>query len=90
MVEPFFDSIDRTVGWINNDNILDIIAQIRAFIHNGKVISYIGNYLREFSNGYFWDRNGDAVAFIHGATGSPLLPIPEIAQITPLPPIPPI
>ena len=55
-----------------------------AFVEDGTVFSYLAQHLGEFSNGFFRDRAGHAVAFIESVNGGLLLPI------TQPPPIPPI
>lgn len=43
------------------------------------MFSYRGEHLGTFEDGLFWDRRGAAVAFVAGAEGALLLPIPEAA-----------
>ena len=50
---------------------------------------YEGNYLGEFGDGYFWDRSGNAVAFVEGASEGPALPVTEVVPMPPIPSTPP-
>lgn len=87
---PIFDRNGKTVGWINNRYILNSANKYQAILNNNKVYAISGNYLGEFKNGYFWDKQGRAVAFIKGAKEGPIPPIPQIPPIPPVPPVPPI
>jgi hypothetical protein len=92
-MEPIFDKNGKTVGWLQQDKIYDTNGNPISFVRNRAVYTYSGRYLGTCVNGFFRDKNGDAVAFIRSAEGGPLKPIPEIPPIPPIPslaPIPPI
>ena len=84
-----FNLDGKVIGWIDDSVVIDMNNQCRAFIDDNSVFSYNGNYLGEF-NGFFWNKNGSAVAFIEGASDGPMVPITEIEPIPPVPPIPPV
>ncbi len=94
--EPIYDPQATIVGWLHGDVIFGTDFVHRAFIHRGSVHSYRRKYLGRFDRGYFRDLAGDAVAFVVGATGWPLLPqvgnapIPRVPPISPFPPVPTI
>ena len=83
-MEPIYDQNGRTVGWLKEDVIYDIDGTPRAFIREGAVFNYEGDYLGRLDRGFFRDRNGDAVAFMRGASGGP---VPEVAPVPPAPPL---
>ncbi|WP_442892008.1 4-fold beta flower protein [Chryseobacterium sp. VD8] len=88
---PIYDRHGRTIAWINNNFIYHLSGrQVLAFINNNSVFTYGSRHLGRFSNGFFRDRNGNAIAFIQGATNGPIPPIPQIPPIPPIPAIPPI
>ena len=88
--KPIFDKRGKTVGWLGKNVVYSLNGNPKAFIEDQAVCAYNGEYLGIFENGFFRDRNGDAVAFIEGAEGGPLTPITEIPPIPPIPAIPPI
>jgi hypothetical protein len=67
-----FNLNGRNIGFINNNAVYDINA------------SYKGT----FTNGFFRDRYGCAVTFIHAASNGPLSPLPQLPPIPPIPNIP--
>ena len=73
--EPVYNSTGWPIGWLIGNAIYDSSGRARAFFLDARVFSYHGEYLGEFSDGFFRDHAGDAVAFIRGAhAGPPLLP----------------
>lgn len=98
-MEPIYDRQGIVVAWKNGNVIHDISGNAIAFINDTNVISYTGKHLGVLNNGFFRDHRGDAVAFMKGATGGPILPVlsvppvppvPAIAPVPPIPPIPPV
>jgi hypothetical protein len=90
-VTPIYGRNGSTVGWLNSDRVIyDRNNRYRAFVENGGVYTYQGRHLGVLDRAFFRDRHGHAVAFMDGAQGGPLAPIPAIAPIPPIPPIPPI
>jgi hypothetical protein len=59
-------------------------------LDGGNVYGHRGQHLGVFASGLFRDHRGGVVSFVRGASGGPILPIPEIAPIPPIPVIPPI
>jgi len=91
-MKPIFGSQGEPVGWLIEYNkvVVDALGRCRAFCSDGGVFSYEGTYLGEFAQGYFWDRLGEAVAFIEGASDGPPLPTTETPPPAPIPGMPPI
>jgi sporulation protein YlmC with PRC-barrel domain len=89
-MEPIFDKNGKTVGWLNNLVIHDRSATYRAFIAGAAVYDFSGRYLGRFRQGFFRDKRGNAVAFLKGARGGPLLPFTEFPPFAPFPPFPPL
>jgi len=89
-MNPIYDKNERTVGWLAENVIYDIDDTPRAFIGNGAVFNYEGDYIGMPNSGFFRDKTGDAVAFMEGASGGPLLPVLEVAPVPPVPAIPPV
>jgi len=89
-MEPIFNGHGCTVGWLREDIVYDASGQPSAFIRNGAVFSYSGGYLGRLDRGIFRDLNGHAVAFMHGASGGPMLPVPAVPPVPPVPQVPPV
>lgn len=98
---PIRDQTGKTCGWFNDARLHDLTGQPVAFvISHGHVYTYLGARLGHLDDGYFCDRVGEAVAWLDGASGGPLLPpalpspVPPNCQaplIDPLPlPSPPV
>lgn len=89
-MEPIYTRSGAVVGWLHQQRVIDRYNNYRGFLHNNALYSMNGQYLGRFNNGFFRDLFGNAVAFIKGASGGPLLPITQIPPIPPIPPVPPI
>ncbi|NIS60528.1 MAG: hypothetical protein GTO13_07480 [Proteobacteria bacterium] len=98
-MEPIYDPAGAIVAWKRGDDIHDVHGQAVAFVSNKNVVSYSGRYLGVLDKGLFRDHHGDPVAFMRGATGGPVLPVPSekpvppvpaVAPARPEPPIPPV
>lgn len=59
---PIFGPDGALVGWRSDDAILDLDNECRAFLSDQAVISYDGDYLGQFHNGFFRDIDGNVVA----------------------------
>jgi hypothetical protein len=46
--------------------------------------------LGSFREGFFRDSSGNAVGFVNGASGGPLLPLRSLPPLPPLPSLPPL
>ena len=88
--EPIYNSTGWVIGWIVGNIIYDWSGQGRAFIEGSNIFAPEAEYLGEFSDGFFRDHAGDAVAFIEGARSGPSLPatrqpspeLPRVAEST--------
>ncbi len=90
LTEPIFDSNGRVVGWLRGQLIYDLGGNSRAFLHGDCVSSNRGRHLGRMDRGFFRDRSGNAVAFLKGARGGPILPVPEVPPVPPIPAVPPV
>ena len=90
-MKPVFSPQGKTVGWFIEYNkvVVDTLGRCRAFFSDDSVFSYEGGYLGEFGDSYFWDRSGNAVAFVEGASGGPALPVTETPPMPPIASTPP-
>jgi hypothetical protein len=85
-VNAIYNNAGILVAWINGDIIYDTSGRYAiAFIDNENVISFNNNgkYLGRFHKGFFRDKVGNAVAWIKGATGGPITPVP-LERVTPV------
>lgn len=90
-MKPVFDRNGRTIAWINNNYIYNLSGnKVLAFNNKNSIFNYGGKHLGRLNNGFFRDKNGNAVAFLQGAKGGPVIPITQIPPIPPIPTIPPI
>jgi hypothetical protein len=92
-MEPIFGKDGAVVGWIfPPDGITDTEGNYRAFMIDGAVFDYHAHFLGRLHDGYFWDRDGKAVASIIGASNGPALrlhgTIPRPPDAGPEPPRP--
>jgi len=87
-VEPLFDRKGQTVAWIQDDRILNRAGEHIAFLSNESVVDYAGRHLGVFRGGFVRDHAGHAVAYVRGATGGPLTPLPAVPPLPPSRPLP--
>ena len=84
--DPIYNNTGWPIGWLIGNAVYDRLGQPRAFLEDAMVFSYEGEYLGEFTDGFFRDHAGDAVAFIEGAHAGPFLPptkqpTPELPEL---------
>ena len=87
--EPIYDSAGAVVAWKRGDDIHDVRGQAVAFLSNKNLVSYSGKQLGVLDKGLFRDHHGDVVAFMRGATGGPVLPVPSEKPVPPVPAVAP-
>ena len=86
---PIRDQTGKTYGWFDNARLHDLTGRPVAFVvSGGHVYAYTGARLGHLNDGYFCDRAGDAVAWLDGASGGPLLPLALPAPVPPVPQAP--
>lgn len=90
VVEPIYDSAEAVVAWKRRDEIHDLHGQAVALLSKKNVVSYSGRQFGVLDKGLFRDRHGDVVAFMFGATGGPVLPVPPGPVVPPERPEPPV
>jgi len=88
-VEAIYDSAGAVVAWKRGDDIHDVRGRAIAFLSNKNVVSYSGKQLGVLDKGLFRDHHGDVVAFMRGATGGPVLPVPSEKPVPPVPAVAP-
>ena len=84
-MNPIYDREGQVVGWKNDQNIYDLDGSHAAVRIKENVYGPNGEHLGLLLEGFFRDHRGDAVAFLSGAIGGPILPS---LSIPPDPPIP--
>jgi len=83
---PIRDQAGKTCGWLNDGHVHDLTGQHFGYvISHGHVFTFVGAYVGRLVDGYFCDRAGDAVAWLDGASGGPLLPVALPAPVAPIP-----
>jgi hypothetical protein len=80
---PVFSRDAMVVAWLKNDVVYDLRGEPRAIVRGTAVISYEGVYLGRTDRGFFRDPQGDAVAFMPGATNGPITPSPRVKPAPP-------
>jgi hypothetical protein len=88
-MEPIYDSAGAVVAWKRDDDIHDVHGRAIAFLSNKNVAGYNGKHLGVLDKGFFRDHRGDVVAFMRGATGGPVLPVPSEKPVPPVPAVAP-
>jgi hypothetical protein len=102
-MKPIYNRHGQLVAWLNRTYLHDLSgAQLWLFIGDGAVFTYKGRHVGGFTNGYFRDKDGHAIAFTKDASIGPPLPVvmyppippnpvfpkfPALALVPPLPPI---
>jgi hypothetical protein len=82
-MEPIFDRNGKTVGWLHEDVVYDPDGANLAFVFRGALFSFDGRHLGGFSHKFFLDEEGKAVAFIRGASGPIVPPLPSAIPVPP-------
>jgi len=84
-MEPIFSREGAVIAWLHNDYIYDELGEPRAALRNGRVFAFDSSYLGRLDRCYFRDLHGDAVAYMVGAVGRPLVPTPRVVPKPPSP-----
>ena len=80
----------EVLAWLRDDQIISLAGGHLAFVHNANVYTYSGKHLGTLDRGFLRDHSGGCVAYVKGASGGPITPIPKIPPIPPIPKIAPI
>ena len=73
------------VGWYTSQAIYDTAGQPRARVRDQDIFAFNGQYLGRIENNYIRDQRGDAVAFMKGASGTPITPTVRVLPAAPMP-----
>ena len=84
-MNPIYDREGQVVGWKNDENIYDLDGSHAAVRIKENVYGPSGEHLGLLLEGFFRDHRGDAVAFLSGAIGGPILPSPSLPPDPPIP-----
>jgi hypothetical protein len=84
MMEPIFSPQAQVVAWFKSDAIYDESGHPRAIVRDRNIYTLKGTHLGRMEHGYIRDHRGDAVAFLRGATGSPIVPTPRVIPTAPM------
>ncbi len=82
-MEAIFDQKGSTVAWLKENEIFNLEGKNIGFLEEEAVFNLDAEYKGVFVDGFFRDPDGDAVAFIEGASNGPILPITDIKPIEP-------
>ena len=89
-MEPIYGHSGQVVGWLQGEDIYHLNGSHAAVLNGTNVYGHRGQQLGVFDKGLFRDHSGGVVAFIRGATGGPVLPVPSVAPVPPVPSVPPV
>jgi hypothetical protein len=89
-MEPVFDRKGKTIAWLMEGVLFNLGGRPIAFLSKNSVVSYRAKYLGVLDKGFIRDRSGHAVAFLRGASGGPMPPVPQVPPVPPVPQIPPV
>lgn len=67
-----YDRRGEVVAWLNDIDIYHLNGLHVAVLNGKNVYGHRGQHLGVFTDGYFRDHPGGAVAFMHSASGGPL------------------
>src|SRR2546429_8967573 len=88
---PLFDRVGEVGAWVREEGVIYDLSDFPvAFIMSHDIYSFSGEHKGRFSSGYLRDHYGNAVGWVRGAKGGPLLPIPSVPPIPPIPAVPPV
>jgi hypothetical protein len=83
-VASIYDRWGQPVAWLHGEVVYDLQGRMLASVHaRHLLISRSGLTLGELDRGVFRDLEGAAVAFVAGALGPPVLPVPHVAPVAP-------
>jgi hypothetical protein len=82
-VDPVFDRDGRAVGWRRKDVVFSLDGAAIGFVFNRCLYSLQGAFAGRFEDGIYRDPAGRIVAFERGATGGPILPVPQAVPVAP-------
>jgi hypothetical protein len=87
---PIFNRKGKAVGWFCDNVVFNINGSAVAFLRENNVFDYRCRYLGRLDRGFLRDQNGACVAYMRGATGGPIPPVPSMPPLPPTPAVPPI
>lgn len=76
-MNPIYDRRGQVVAWLDDENIYHLNGRHAGVVDGNNVYGHRGQHLGVLDHGLFRDHRGGAVAFLEGATGGPILPIPS-------------
>jgi len=88
-VQPVFDKDGDCVAWLSERTLFTPDGGPLGFIDGHAVFAFDGSHRGWYDDGYLWDGDGRAVAFLVSAFGGPLKPFPKAVPPVPEPVIPP-
>lgn len=88
-MNPIYDREGHVIAWKNDENIYHLDGSHAAVKDNINVYGKNGQHLGILLEGFFRDHSGNAVAFLPGAFGGPLLPETSEPPAPPAPSTPP-
>ena len=89
-MNPIYDRAGHVVAWRKDEHIYDLDGRHAAVTSKINVYGHNGQHLGLLLEGFFRDRRGDAVAFLPGAFGGPILPDLAAPPEPPTPSMPPV
>lgn len=89
-VEPIYNRTGQIVAWQRGTDIYHFNGAHAAVINGTNVYGHQGQQLGVFQNELFRDHRGGVVAFMKGALGGPVLPVPSAPPVPPVPSVPPV
>src|SRR5689334_10424103 len=89
-MKPIYDRRGKVVAWQRDTDIYHLNGSHAGVINRQNVYGHRGQQLGVFKSGLFRDHRGGVVAFVRGASGGPVLPVPSVAPVPPVPSVPPV
>ena len=89
-MDPIYDRSGHVVAWLRGNDIYNLNGSHAAVLNRQNVYGHRGQQLGLFGNGQFRDSRGGVVAFMRGATGGPVKPVPSVPPVPPVPSVPPV
>jgi hypothetical protein len=89
-MEPIYDRNGHVIVWLHGHDIYHLNGSHAGVLKSENVYVHRGQHLGVFKNGLFRDYQGKVVAYMHGASGGPVLPIPSVPPVPPVPSVPPV
>ena len=87
---PIYDANGRVCAWLLDDTLRNLSGRVIAFLRDEHIYGVTGRHLGIWDDGNIRDHRGDVMAWLVGARGGPVKPVPGVPPVPPVPNVPPV